>query len=496
MATLRNILCALAALSLGSCSVADKFSGRAVDYNIQAEQAQQQALLMNIVRASLGRPMQFTTLSTITGTASISGGGGLLAPFGRHRPPLAATPDQLTLTGTVSGGPTFTVPVLDTQEFYQGELKPLTGQEYRFFLDEGISPAVLFYLFVEHIELTVAGTTTPPQTFEYHNYVNDDFDLARFEAVADYLLSMGLGIENVHRNQSIGPELTSAQLHNLRDIAEATNAGLHLTPVRPGGAAAATDDATPSKPAKKRPAAKAASRYQLEKNMVVYRPCLQPPPGQSTGIDPSLICGSKSITDTPEQEAGNLSRSGGFTAPTLSARLAQVQADYVAQLRQSGNTAKAAEIAALLVPPATAKLQLRIYMRSTEAILHHLGSIAARYLFTDGANRRVIQVKVGEPYLPYPTTPCPRTSDPMASPEVAPGYSCESLFVLTDDASVADSPLSVDYDNKTFSVLPDNKGGGRTMRLLDLVKQLLALHTSAKELPASNVLNIIGGGAQ
>jgi hypothetical protein len=26
------------------------------------------------------------------------------------------------------------------------------------------------------------------------------------------------------------------------------------------------------------------------------------------------------------------------------------------------------------------------------------------------------------------------------------------------------------------------------------VKQLLALHTSAKELPASNVLNIIGGG--
>jgi hypothetical protein len=32
------------------------------------------------------------------------------------------------------------------------------------------------------------------------------------------------------------------------------------------------------------------------------------------------------------------------------------------------------------------------------------------------------------------------------------------------------------------------------MRMLDLVKQLLALHTSAKELPASNVLNIIGGG--
>ena len=41
---------------LAGCTVVDRFSGRAVEYNLQAEQAQEQALLLNIVRASMRRP--------------------------------------------------------------------------------------------------------------------------------------------------------------------------------------------------------------------------------------------------------------------------------------------------------------------------------------------------------------------------------------------------------------------------------------------------------
>ena len=54
---------------LTACAVVDQYSGRAVVYNLQAEQAQEQALLLNVVRASLRRPMQFTGLQSITGTA-------------------------------------------------------------------------------------------------------------------------------------------------------------------------------------------------------------------------------------------------------------------------------------------------------------------------------------------------------------------------------------------------------------------------------------------
>src|SRR5262245_29178876 len=80
---------------LASCAIVDDFSGRAVDFNMQAEQAQEQALLLNVIRASLRRPMQFTGLQSITGTASISGGSTLSVPFGpaTHRPRGAVSPD-------------------------------------------------------------------------------------------------------------------------------------------------------------------------------------------------------------------------------------------------------------------------------------------------------------------------------------------------------------------------------------------------------------------
>src|SRR5215212_142887 len=55
------------------CAVIDNYSGRAVDFNREAEQAQEEVLLLNIVRASLRRPMQFTSLSSVTGSGTISG---------------------------------------------------------------------------------------------------------------------------------------------------------------------------------------------------------------------------------------------------------------------------------------------------------------------------------------------------------------------------------------------------------------------------------------
>jgi hypothetical protein len=489
---------ALVALILSSCGLVDNFSGRAVNFNLVAEQAQQQELLLNIVRASLNRPMQFTTLSSITGTASESANSTLSLPFGPpgHRPPKTLSPDVFGFSGTISGGPTFTVPVLDTQEFYQGELKPLSGQEYRFFLDEGITPSVLFYMFVDTIELKVAGTN-PAQTFTFHSYVADDFDNDQYETVADYLLALGLSIEQVHHNQAVGPPLDAKQLQNLGDIARLTSAGLHIATVirekpdaKTGQAAAAPHEKMGRKPGE----AKGSGHYQIEKNMTVYRPCLSPPPGATATavIDKSLLCGSEDKNDTSEQQATVLSRTGGFVAPDLAARVAKVRAAYIAKLDSKGQGAIASQIKALPPLPPDAKLQVRLYMRSPEAILHFLGSVVARQLYPSFDAPRVIRVKIGEPYLPYPITPCPSTNDPNAPGDVAPGFRCDNLFVLTPAYS-GEAPLSVDYDGKSYSVPANDRVSGRTMRMLDLIKQIMALHTSAKELPASNVLNIIGG---
>ena len=46
---------ALGFLPLAGCAIVDKYSDRAVEYNLQAEKTQQQNLLLNIIRASDGR---------------------------------------------------------------------------------------------------------------------------------------------------------------------------------------------------------------------------------------------------------------------------------------------------------------------------------------------------------------------------------------------------------------------------------------------------------
>src|SRR5215469_3714264 len=103
-ALVRGAAAVLLLATLAACEIVDDFAGRAVDFNMQAEQAQEQALLLNIVRASLRRPMQFTGLQSITGTANVSAGSTFSFPFGEamHRPKGAVSPDVAGLSGTVS----------------------------------------------------------------------------------------------------------------------------------------------------------------------------------------------------------------------------------------------------------------------------------------------------------------------------------------------------------------------------------------------------------
>ncbi|MBV8888436.1 MAG: hypothetical protein JO267_08155 [Alphaproteobacteria bacterium] len=498
------LLCLLVALGLAGCSFVDAFSSRAVDYNREAEQAQLQALLLNVIRASYNRPMQFTSLTTVSGTASISGGTSLQIPFGHHRPVAGVSPDILTLTNNVSGGPTFSVPVLDTQEFYQGELAPLTGQEIRFFLDAGYTPSVLFYLFIDSVELTTTGAGKP-QKFVFRNTVADDYDFDQFAAVADYLLSLGISVERIQHSEKIGPELPAAKVTDPRDLAQLTSAGLKISAVgekqttSTPATRVSTGDATPTagaatKVRKSKPSAAQAGRYQVEKPSTSYRPCFEPPSSKAALVDASLVCGAKASVDEEAQSVGNLTRaSGGISVGPLAARLQQVRADFVQRLRtRSESSAKtAAELAGLPNLPAGARVQLKVIVRSTEAILHYLGTVVARHLHPGFDRPRVIQVKIGVGYLPYPIAPCPDTSDAGVTVDVAPGYRCENLFLLEQHDDPGDSPLAVSYDGKTYWVPSDGARAGRTMRDLDLVKQLLALHISAKELPQSNILNVV-----
>ena len=70
----------------------------------------------------------------------------------------------------------------------------------------------------------------------------------------------------------------------------------------------------------------------------------------------------------------------------------------------------------------------------------------------------------------------------------ADGYLCDNLFVV--DTQPGASFISVTYDGTTYGLSSDKERVGRTYQVLELVKQILALNTSAKQLPATSVLLI------
>src|SRR5579871_731111 len=193
----------IAQTSLLGCAFVDQYSGRAVGYNVEAEQAQEQALLLNIIRASLRKPMQYTSVQTITGTATSSGTATLNFPVGLH--PASAIKTGV-LGGTVAGGPTFTVPVLDTQEFYQGIMKPIPGQLIDFYVHEEYPREEIFNLFIEKIVFRRwdCPTTSHLQDCEmtFINYPGTDLDLDLTQAVIEYHLNLGLSTEQLPEDKT------------------------------------------------------------------------------------------------------------------------------------------------------------------------------------------------------------------------------------------------------------------------------------------------------
>lgn len=214
--------CGLAA-GLFGCAVVDEFSGRAVQYNLEAKQAQDQDLLLNIVRASERRPLEFTGVQSVSGTASASGSGTLTFPFG-HRP--RPNPNSLALTEGVSGGPTFAVAVLDTQDFFEGILAPVPLQTVDFYLKEGYPRTLVFDLFVGEVIFT-----QQTHRLELRNAVDSDRGALRFQLVASYLLNLGLTTEPQAKPTSYGPLLTGEEASALGMLARAAAAGLDVKQV-------------------------------------------------------------------------------------------------------------------------------------------------------------------------------------------------------------------------------------------------------------------------
>jgi len=121
--------------------------------------------------------------------------------------------------------------------------------------------------------------------------------------------------------------------------------------------------------------------------------------------------------------------------------------------------------------------------RSIEGILYYLGEVVRRSSHPEsGQSSHHVQVRVGPPQNPFPVQSCPFEG-------TVDGYRCTDLFVIEEGASDPKG-ISVDYEGGHYTISSD-AGSSWTMPVFDIVKQLQAVNTSAKQLPASNLISVL-----
>lgn len=197
-----TILAAILHGTLAACSVADSYSVRATSYNIEAFQARNDTALLNIMRAAYRQPIQLTDISTVTGTATATGSVTSLIPW-------TLNAGTLTPTASLSGGPSFGVANLNTQEVFQGFLAPIKIEVIGNLISQGARPEVLLPLIISDITLDDGKNRIL--------FKGDVDSLERFRVNYSAILQLikaGLSFDKPGGDQ-VGPSLSSGETKNL-----------------------------------------------------------------------------------------------------------------------------------------------------------------------------------------------------------------------------------------------------------------------------------------
>ena len=176
---------ALLAGLLGACAVVDPVDNRYDTVSRSLAKARNESIFLNLVRASHDYPLSFTVVANVTpsltNTTSFALPNFLLGP--RFNNLLPTTQDRDVIFGNTTAGNTtavstnFSVSTQETSAFYQGFLKPIDLQTLAYFIRQGYSRELLFWLFTDSFTLELPNA--PP--FGYHYSPPDDYGCSQID---------------------------------------------------------------------------------------------------------------------------------------------------------------------------------------------------------------------------------------------------------------------------------------------------------------------------
>ncbi len=333
-------------LLLGGCAVVSRFSATEIEYDRQAEQVRDRAVLLNVLRAADRKPLLFVDVGQVTGSATASASGALSLPL-QIVNSIYAGGGNASPSFSLSGGPTFALTPLVSKEFYQGIMSPVPLSLLADLVQNGLPKSLLFLLAIQRITLTDEA----PGAYRSLTFRNDFFgdDAARFQAQLAALLAQGLTLETLTRTSKLGPALSTREVKANPALWGVLPNGEHLARTRPD------------------PATHTAESWQLEATTTAAGFCFHP-------VDPDRAAGQSLAVPNGLAQPGNAPWLDSFFCPEL--------APYalIATRAEASHTGAASRLAS-----DNGHFSIDIVTRSVEQIVYYLGELTRARLHLDPA---------------------------------------------------------------------------------------------------------------
>lgn len=414
----------------------------AIEYNKALSNFSQREILLNAVRASKRKALQYTAVSTGTGTlkrdGSLSSNINFTDPVG-----MAARLSTFSLSPKISASNSsqLTVVNLNSKEFVGSMLDEVDASVFSFFKDNNWTTELLHMMFVHKI------TTTKMRRWIIHRAAKEICSGSK--APADLC---GLTNQDMNRLEFLYNSAKSAGLTQAERICEKKLPRGY----KPGSVAEGAESL------------EVPNFASNECDFLGFRHFIR----QLRILGLTFASGTKTVSATPTESEEYVRRVGQTSVDT----------SVYTEIGRKLNVKKTVKVRTPLVfkledvPPkyerflrATISSAEIVHLRSPQSMIYYLGSIV-RAQNNPNEQRR---------YTPKVVTGIDRSVVPIF--EVKKGLSTNAVLSVTDEDGDRYSIPRPDYGSSNEA---------RSLQTLQLVSQVIALQTRREDLPASSTITV------
>jgi hypothetical protein len=525
------------ALTLTACEKLE-LDERAIRFNGALADAENRQVLLNAVRASKRYPLFFTSISKISSSGMADGSTlGFSIPFGPRAGLFSRT---FTPSLRLSEGMNVDTAPLNTQEFYQGIMKPLTFRDMDYYLLYDWDPELIYYAMIRKVVLTRGQTesirasanaskkctakdgrkdgsfnstlscfgdqipnrdilNSPNPIFktliddlgkldairiaddevEFINSPTDVTDFIRFQLLVAQLRALDMKIVKFERSDD-----ETSQSENERRKSDADAAKSDGEKKRSDGVGAKSDTGKSSSNDVHLTVSVAKDEKPKDNKIYAFE-LNRPMKGQgctTSGVKPrkTLFPAMAAKAQKKSGQSAAITTEGDADLKTEQGIVINTEQDVVLKNSIGEKNLENYVICYSAETPA-------LVLRSVEGLVFYMGSLVTAETYDNRQNDP-------REYLPYlPSVNVERVEKGAPTSKSAPLFlACQSGSPANQDGCKQNHIVEVNIDGDEFYV-PAPNGGAQTMHFLSLTQQLLNTYRKASELPSTPTARLIGG---